>query len=155
MIEDLKTGRLLSSEIVLVSLDDLESLGPGWNFDWVLQASRSETYKLVASELPDDILGLMSIERREGYIEVKLLENSPSNVGKGKSIKGIAGSLLAFAARLSFDSGDDGVLTLISKSKLIEHYSKTYGFMRQGKGQKMILDTRASIELIATYGGGD
>jgi hypothetical protein len=36
MIEDLKTGRLLSSEIVLVSLDDLVTLGPGWNFDWVL-----------------------------------------------------------------------------------------------------------------------
>jgi hypothetical protein len=74
MIEDLKTGRLLPSEVLPASPDDLVSLGHGWNFDWVVQASQAEVYELIANELPDDILGLMSIERFTTYVEVMLIE---------------------------------------------------------------------------------
>lgn len=81
-------------------------------------------FKLVAADEPDSILGLMSLVRQEGYVEVNLLENSPPNVGAGKIFKGIAGSLLAFAAKLSFGLGHEGVIMLMSKTALIGHYRK-------------------------------
>ncbi len=94
----------------------------------------------------------MSIGRQQGFIEIKLLESSPPNVGKGKVFKGIAGSLLAFAGKLSFELNNDGVLMLISKTVLIEHYSKTYGFIRYQRSQKLILGTTASARLIQAFG---
>ena len=152
MIEEVETGRQIPFRILPVAPEDLRSLSDRWKFNWRDEVRNSEVFKLVSVEDTASILGLMSIERKQGYIEVKLLENSPQNVGRGKQFKGIAGSLLASAARLSFQLENDGILMLISKSKLVDHYSKSYGFRLYQKDRKMILDTRASIKLIADHG---
>jgi hypothetical protein len=151
MIEDLKSGRLLSSEIHLVSLDDLGSLGPDWKFDWVLQARKSETYKLVAIEFPEEILGLMSIDREVNFIEVILIESNPKDVGCDKRFRGIPGHLLAFAAKLSFQLGNEGFVRLIAKTELIDHYVREYGFERFGRSPIMILGPDAAARLITTF----
>ena len=91
--------------------------------------------------------------RCENYVEVRFLESRPGEVGRTKKFRGIAGSLLAFAARLSFDLGGDGFILLVAKTELLEHSERTCGFERVGRHQRMILGTKASAELIATYGG--
>jgi hypothetical protein len=153
MIEDLKTGRLLPSEILPVSSGDLESLGPGWNFDWAEQIEESETYKLFAAESPNQILGMMSIRRETDFIEVILIESNPDDVGREKRYRGIPGNLLAFAANLSLELGNEGFLRLLAKTELIYHYVREYGFSRHRNSQILILNAAAAARLISTFLG--
>ncbi len=155
MLQDSKSGEFLACEVHPVALEDVESLEPGWYFDWFEQIQQSETYKLMAIDLPERILGMMSIERRSGYVEVLLVESNPKNIGREKRFRGIPGHLLAFAADLSFRLGNEGFLRLIAKTELIDHYVKEYGFIRHGSSQVMILDTEAADKLISAFFGGN
>jgi hypothetical protein len=67
--------------------------------------------------------------------------------------RGIPGSLLAFAAQLSFAIGGEGFIAIDAKNELIEHYQRVYGFERLGHSQRMILTTGAAARLISRYGG--
>lgn len=152
MIEDLETGRRLSAEVHLVSQGDLGSIGTGWTLgDWAEHARTYETYKLVATEHPDEILGMMSIVREVGFVEVVLIESTPDNVGRKKRIRGVPGQLLAYAAELSDRIGNDGFVRLVAKTKLIDHYVREYGFERFGSTQIMILNTAAAADLVRTF----
>ncbi len=88
----------------------------------------------------------------DGYVEVTLLESRPRDVGRPKSVRGIAGSLLAFAAQLSFSLGGEGFVIIDAKTELIEHYQSTYGFQRIGHTQRMVLATGAAATLITQFG---
>jgi len=152
MIEDIQTGETFPAEVSLATAEDARSLGPGWNFQWlyvILQGG--ETYKLRAPGRSDEILGLMAITRQRGYIEIDLLESGPQHVGRRKQVEGIAGTLIAHAARLSFAAGNSGFVTLTSKTRLIKHYARAYGFARHGKSHRMYLDDRAAFAVIATF----
>jgi hypothetical protein len=152
MIEDVQTGQLFPVEIVLATAEDIRTIGPGWRFDWLAEVRTKEVYKVRTIEDPSTILGLMSVLPQSGFVEISLLESSPLHVGRRKRLKRIAGSLIAFAARLSFRLGNEEFLRLTSKTQLIDHYEKTYGFVRQGRSHSMILDSHAAETVIATYG---
>jgi hypothetical protein len=154
MIEDVQTGRLYPAEILPASAEDIRSIGPGWKFDWLTVVRQKEVFKIYTLEEPSTILGLMAIERHPGFIEINLLEVSPPHVGRRKRLKNIAGSLIAFAANLSFLLGYEGYVKLTSKTQLLGHYEKAYGFIRQGKSQNMYLNTSAAAAIIATFDGG-
>lgn len=96
----------------------------------------------------------MPLQRLEGFVRVQLLESSIPHVGSDKLWRAIAGSLLAFAAQLSFNLGFEGFLDLSAKTHLIEHYRNEYGFEQIGRTQKMILTPRAAANLILVYNGG-
>jgi hypothetical protein len=153
MIEDVKTGRLITTDVLPVEPDDVRGLGLDWRFDWRAAVEREEVFKLIDPIVPDEILGLLALERRENYVEVTLLESSPQNVGRNKGFRGIAGSLFAFAARLSFELGGEGFIAIDAKNELLDHYRLTYGFERIGRSQRMILSTVAAARLIGKYGG--
>ncbi len=76
------------------------------------------------------------------------------HVGKRKKLGGIPGSLLAYAAQLSFAIGGEGFIAIEAKTNLIEHFQKTYGFKRVGQSQRMFLDNEAAAHLISHYQGG-
>lgn len=82
---------------------------------------------------------------------MKWLECSPSNIGRDKMYRGIAGSLLGFAAELSLSRGVDGFVKLMAKTELIAHYRKTYGFSQLGRSQWMILYPEAAAKLISAF----
>ena len=63
---------------------------------------------------------------------------------------GVAGKLVAFACRLSFQRGHEGNVSFLSKSQLIDHYEKTLGAIHFG-GRVMIIETRAALKLIDRY----
>lgn len=79
-----------------------------------------------------------------------LLESAPFNRGKNKVYEGVAGNLVAYACKISFQHGFDGYVSFTSKTKLIDHYSKTLGAVQFG-GQLMVINTIAATILIDKY----
>lgn len=81
---------------------------------------------------------------------MNLLESAPFNIGNNKLYEGVAGNLVAYACRLSFQYGFDGFVAFTTKTKLIKHYEKTLGAYHLG-GQKMIIPTDSSKALVLKY----
>lgn len=51
----------------------------------------------------------MSIEIKTDHVYLHLVENAPFNKGKSKMYAGVPGNLVAFACRLSFQRGQEGM----------------------------------------------
>lgn len=81
---------------------------------------------------------------------MNLLENAPFNIGKGKLYEGVAGNLVAFACKLSFQLGFEGFVAFTAKTKLIKHYEESLGAYHVG-GQKMIIPTHSAKQLVDKY----
>jgi hypothetical protein len=153
-IEEVRTGRSYPTDIGRASLTGVKNLASdGWRFNWTVELSESEVYKLTAPKLGSTIHGLISLSKAAGFVQINLVECHPENVGRKKKYQGVAGNLFAFAANMAFDLGHDGFVMFIAKSDLISHYEKTLGAKRMGRGSKMFLDTTASTRLVAQYFG--
>ncbi len=92
----------------------------------------------------------MSLEVKADHVYMHLLENAPFNKGQTKVYVGVAGNLVAYACKLSFQRGHDGNVSFLSKSQLIEHYEKTLGAFHFG-GRIMIIETKSALKLINKY----
>ena len=79
-----------------------------------------------------------------------MIESSFFNKGTVKLYAGIAGNLVAFSCKTSLELGNDGVVSFVSKTKLINHYEKTLG-AKQFRGNQMFNDTPEAITLIKRY----
>lgn len=64
--------------------------------------------------------------------------------------EGVAGNLVAFGCRLSFQNGGSGILSFRSKTKLIAHYGQRLGAIHIG-GQLMVIYEREARLLIEKY----
>ena len=71
------------------------------------------------------------------------------NRGRNKLIGRIPGCLIAYTAKLAFDKGYAGFVSLTPKTELIDHYIKAYGFLPQGI--ELAIDQKASQALILKY----
>jgi len=109
-----------------------------------------EVYKLTIVNNSNVIQGLISITIETDYIFMNLLESAPFNIGKKKLYEGVAGNLVAYACKLSFQKGFEGFVAFTAKSKLIKHYEKTLGAYHL-INQRMIINTGSSMKLINTY----
>jgi hypothetical protein len=153
-IENVVTGDSFPTQVTLASNLDLKSITKkaGWQFDWKFEFNQPEReiYKLtIINNLPI-IQGLISLEAKSDHVFMHLLENAPFNKGKSKMYAGVAGNLVAFACRLSFQRGFEGNVSFISKTRLIDHNSKTLGAIHIG-GRIMIIETNAAQGLIDKY----
>jgi hypothetical protein len=79
-----------------------------------------------------------------------LLESAPFNLGRTKLYEGVAGNLVAYACKVSYQHGFDGYVSFTAKKKLIEHYQQTLNAVPFG-GQLMIINTLAANVLIDKY----
>lgn len=153
-IENVITGDSFPTEISILTNQDLKNVGKkkGWLFDWKeeFKSPKRETYKLTIVHNPDIIQGLISLEVKSDHVYMHLVENAPFNKGKSKVYAGVAGNLVAFACRLSFQRGHDGNVSFISKTQLISHYEKTLGAFHFG-GRVMIIETKSALKLIDKY----
>ncbi len=124
----------------------------GWSFNWKseLEDNTREVYKLTITNNPNIIQGLLSFTVQPDHIYMDLLESAPFNRGKNKLYEGVAGNLVAYACKVSFQQGFDGYISFTSKTKLIAHYTKTLGAVQFG-GQLMIINTIAANNLIDKY----
>jgi hypothetical protein len=153
-IENVITGDSFPTKILPLSKPDLIHLTSknGWKFVWeqeYLQADR-DVFKLTILGNPTVIHGLISIAQMQGYLEIYLIESAPFNYGKNKMHYGVAGNLIAFACKRSFELGFEGFVAFTAKTVLMDHYIKTLGAVSIG-GQRMAIADEQALELIKKY----
>ena len=135
VLRNIETGEDLEAVVEMVTPADFKIIKKSVDrfdkgFNWSDYKDK-EVYKI---RLKNDeiILGLMCIidhtDPSVNAIEILLLESSAENIGKDKKIDFIGGCLIAFACRESFKRGHEGVVYLVPKSGLVEHYTDQYGF---------------------------
>ena len=148
------SGDSFLTEVSILTKSDLKNITKksGWNFNWKAEFKneKTEQYKLTIVNNPTVIQGLLSITLETDHIFMDLLESAPFNIGQNKLYEGVAGNLVAYACKLSFQKGYDGFVAFTAKTQLIKHYEKTLGAFHF-KNQRMIIDTRASKKLVEKY----
>ncbi|SFD56351.1 hypothetical protein [Flavobacterium phragmitis] len=153
-IENVITGDSFQTEISILQNSDLKSIAKknGWVFNWVEEFKNPvrDVYKLTILGNSQIIQGLVSLEVKADHVYMHLLENAPFNKGQTKVYVGVAGNLVAYACKLSFQRGHDGNVSFLSKSQLVEHYEKTLGAFHFG-GRIMIIETKSALKLINKY----
>jgi hypothetical protein len=153
-IENVITGDSFATDISVLTQQDLKTVSKknGWLFNWKeeFKEPARDIFKLTIVNNPTIIQGLISLEVKEDHVYMHLVENAPFNKGKTKVYSGVAGNLVAFACKLSFQRGHDGNIAFLSKTQLIEHYEKTLGAFHFG-GRVMIIEKQAAIKLINKY----
>ncbi|MBI3233879.1 MAG: hypothetical protein HYZ42_07525 [Bacteroidetes bacterium] len=153
-IENTISGDSFTTEVSRFTIKDCRQINKknGWNFDWELELSndQNEVYKLHIINNSDIIQGLLSIRKETDHIFMNLLENAPFNIGKIKLYEGVAGNLVAFACKISFQYGFEGFVSFTAKTKLVKHYEETLGAYHFGR-QKMIIPTHAAKILVEKY----
>ena len=153
-IENVVTGDRFPTEVLPLSKPDLIHITSknSWKFDWnqeFLKPDR-EVFKLTILWNPTIIHGLISIAQMQSYVEMYLIESAPFNYGKNKMHYGVAGNLIAFACKRSFELGFEGFVAFTAKTVLMDHYSKTLGATPIG-GQRMAIASKQAEELIKKY----
>ena len=157
-IENARTGEVYKTLVLPVTQADLKEVSKknGWLFDWKFEFSESghQMYKLVTEKEPQNIQGLLSLEKKEDHVLMHLIESAPFNRGKSKKYLGVAGNLTAYGCKLSEEHGFDGVISFDSKTALISHYEKTLGAVHLGGNKMAIFEENAQI-LIDHYFKGE
>jgi hypothetical protein len=129
----------------------LKLLGDAWLFDWEQESLKYDVYKLVTLENQAVIQGLVSLQIKNGFVYVSLVESAPQNRVKEKTYDGVGGNLFAFASVLSKEKGFEGFVTFESKTELMGYYTKNFGAKPIGNTNRMFIDEAAAEKLIATY----
>ena len=151
-IENRITGDSFDTQILEVDKSDLKFFEKNWNFNWKLEFKSSGTvYKLIIEENYNVIQGLISLNYKEGFVFVELIENADFNIGRNKVYYGVAGNLFAFACKQSWDKGDFGYVAFNAKSNLVSHYESLLGAKRVGNSNQMIIEPKEALKLIKQY----
>lgn len=153
-IENVITGDSFATEISVLTKNDLKFITKknGWVFNWrdEIKEPSKEVYKLTIVNNSTIIQGLVSLEVKSDHIYLHLIESAPFNKGKKKMYNGVAGNLVAFACKFSFQRGKEGNISFLSKTALIEHYEQSLGAFHFG-GRIMVIETIAALKLIDKY----
>ena len=153
-IENIITGDSFATDISIITTNDLKVITKtkSWLFNWreEFKDPIRDIYKLTIVNNPTIIQGLISLEVKADHVYMHLVENAPFNKGQTKMYSGVAGNLVAFACKLSFQRGHEGNVSFLSKSQLVDHYEKTLGAFHFG-GRVMIIKTQAALKLINKY----
>ena len=154
-IEKVSTRESFRTDVVLVSKQEIATIHKkdGWFFNLkkeFKEVNRS-IYKLVLTG-SDIIQGLVSIEpiSDQLYIELHLIESAPQNYGQDKMFAGVAGNLVAFCCKKSFDLGLEGFVAFTAKTNLIDHYVQTLG-AELLYGHRMAIPTSSAKKLVNLY----
>lgn len=152
-VENAITGDSFQTDVLPLTPIDLRKLKKAdWLFDWKREGKQParQVFKLVIKGNPDIIHGLISLQDRGDHIFMALIESAKFNRGAKKVYLGVPGNLVAFACKFSFERGYDGYVSFESKSRLIEHYSKSLGASVLF-GNIMAIDARAASKLVTQY----
>ena len=153
-IENVVTCDSFATDIAILTINDLKVITKtkGWLFNWreELKDPARDIYKLTIVNNPKIIQGLISLEVKADHVYIHLVENAAFNKGQAKMYSGVAGNLVAFACKLSFQRGHQGNVSFLSKSQLVDHYEKTLGAFHLG-GRVMIIETQSALKLINKY----
>jgi len=153
-VRDLKTDRLLWIVIQYTTKNEINSVKKEFGFEWskLIKQADSKSYSLKLVDKTNDVLGLLHLINNQGMLIMNLVEVSKNNMGRKKRYDYVAGCLIAFACKLSFEieSNYKGFLTFNAKSELIELYKSKY-YAKQINGQRMYIEPEYGVKLINEY----
>lgn len=142
---------------------NLPSMTDEWRFNFKKHSKVKgyETYVLICDETPEIIEGCLIFEMQEVVgAYMAFIEVAPHNRGEDKRYDRVAGSLIAFACRMSFVRGDDeskGYLTfevieeeIENKEKLIAMYMAKYNALYFGQ-TTLVITPEGSEKLINEF----
>jgi hypothetical protein len=152
-IENAISGEVFDT--LIVELNSIERKGirkTEWAFNWYneIKDNTKQVYKLTTVSNPTIIHGLISLTDKGDHIYMDLIESAKFNKGKSKLYKGVAGNLVAFGCKMSFEKNYEGVVSFIAKTQLIEHYKQTLGAKLFG-GNRMFIDSKEAFILTTKY----
>lgn len=153
-IQNTISGDSFQTEVSLLTKQDLKQVVKknGWSFNWKIEFDNNakEVYKLTIVNNPNIIQGLLSLTIETDHVFMNLVESAPFNIGKSKLYEGVAGNLVAYACKVSFQKGFGGFVAFDAKTRLIQHYEKTLGAYHFSR-QRMIIPTEPAQILIDKY----
>ncbi len=152
-IENAISGEVFDTVITRMQLDESKQIKKkDWTFDWhrELKDETKQVFKLTTVNNPTIIHGLISITDKNDHIFMDLIESAKFNKGEHKLYKGVAGNLVAFACKVSFESNYRGIVSFIAKTQLIAHYEQTLGAKLFGNN-RMFIDTKEALILTNKY----
>lgn len=152
-IENAKTGESFPTEVRRLTLLQARKLvKKKWQFDWEVEAGDGdrEVGQLNTVGNRSVVHGLISLEMMRDVVYMHLLESSALNKGRNKQYQGVAGNLLAYACMRSFELGYDGIVSFVSKTKLVDHYIEALG-ATQLSGNKLYIGTENAQKLVKRY----
>lgn len=152
-IENVISGEVFQTDCVLLKSTAGSSYKKSeWDFNWQAEIKNQskEVYKLNTISNPPIIHGLISISDEGDHIFMHLIESAAFNKGRKKLYRGVAGNLIAFACKKSFEKKYFGVVAFEAKSKLIEHYKQTLG-AKYISANRMFIDAEESRILVNQY----
>jgi hypothetical protein len=122
-----------------------------WRFAWPVEPEQGQDVIALLVENSDSVQGLIACEDSAGFVFVHLVESAPHNIGQNKVYKGVPGNLFAFVCARSFRLGNDGYVSFLAKTELVEHYRMTLGAERIGTSDRMVIPTTSAARLIENY----
>jgi hypothetical protein len=151
-ISERESGKKLKVEISLMQETDYKGITKAryW-FPWKDYKTDCNVYKLTIKG-QKDILGLVACREftAERRTEIALLAASKENVGKMKKYVGVAGCLIAYAAKQAvINYNIEGCISLFPKTLLRQHYIDQY-FMEEA-GRSLCLEGLSMFKLIKEY----
>ena len=157
--------RLSDNKIVdtcFETVDPLKMNLKDWEFAELWPKIRREgcTVKGLYARGNERAQGLLAYKdmSKDSSVFVELVESAPQNNAhnktvKGKEYSGVGGHLFAEAVNESFDLGYNGFVGFVSKTRLIDHYTKTLGATQVGTSQRMYIDEIQARRLYERYYG--
>jgi len=156
LISNVKTGLKEVAIISILKKSEIPMKKNGWNFNWkkLYLVEGSITYKLSLQDSLGIVEGLIMLTIINGeMVYMNNVELAPHNLGSNRAYNNVAGCLMAFACRESFEKGKNeykGFLSFDSKTELIDLYQKKYG-ATHAMGQKLFFDPNAGKVMIQKY----
>jgi hypothetical protein len=153
-IENSLTGEIFETEITHIAVKEgrqIKKLDSAFNWNEELKITSNKVYKLTTLNNPTIIHGLICLTDKQDHIFMPLIESAKFNKGNKKLYRGVAGNLVAFACKTSFEKGYDGIVSFIAKTQLIEHYKASLGAKLFGGGNRMFIDTKEAYSLVKQY----
>lgn len=155
-IEERLTGKNFETDVLPVTSPEIKGIHKkdGWYFNWKAEYKEPsrQVFKIV-KQGDRKIQGLISLKLVEDqqYVEMYLIETAPHNFGSNKEYFGVAGNLVAFACKISFESGFGGFVAFTAKTELIHHYVQTLGAQVIYGKNRMAIFPEAAGKLVNSY----
>jgi len=155
-IIETKTKKKIEAIIQKANSKDMPIKKNGWQFTWksLYKTEGSEFYKLTLKDKKSEVEGVIMLSLMyDEMLYMNNIEIAPRNLGLNGKYDNVAGGLIAFGCKMSFEIGKNtykGYLTFESKSKLISLYQKKYG-ATLAMGQRMFIEPNIGLELIEKY----
>ena len=155
-IRAVSSGNIYETEVLKVSAEEIKKVHKkdGWFFNWKTEFKESgrQLYKLVLAG-DSAIQGLISLEPvpNQLFIEMHLIESAPHNHPDQKQFAGVAGNLVAFACKMSFDLRFEGYVAFTAKTNLIPHYIESLGAQVIYGQNRMGIFTKAAKKIVNSY----